>query len=88
MNTDILDTAKDILAGSRMESYGAPQESFKNIARVNSILLRKYIMQDLDEHAVALFMMGLKLVRHSNRYSDDNLIDLAGYAQLDALCSK
>jgi hypothetical protein len=77
--------AEQLVNGNKLQSYGPAQESFESIAAVNSVLLRKYLKKPLDPHAVSMFMIGLKAVRHSSMYAEDNLVDLCGYA---LLCSK
>lgn len=75
---NILKTADEIINGERRASYGNANESFSNIAKAWSIILKI----EVTKEQVDLCMMMLKIVRESNKHKKDNLTDICGYAQL------
>jgi hypothetical protein len=74
----VLLEAEEIVNGPRRDAYGDAAESFNRIAAVWSSILKRPV----TAHEVALCMIGLKLCRESNRHGRDNLVDIAGYAEL------
>lgn len=74
----ILKQADKIINGSRRTSYGDANESFSNIAKAWSIILKI----EVTKEQVDLCMIMLKVVRESNKHKQDNLTDICGYAQL------
>jgi len=83
-NTDmkkdsILSEALEIVANKRScDVYDTPEQSFKNIATIASILTGK----ELTSEDCCKIMIALKLVREGVNHKRDNLVDLAGYASL------
>lgn len=76
---DILETAKLIVNGEREGQYGAPEDSFSNIARLWGI----YLGRDLEPSDVANLMVLMKVARNMNGvYKADNWVDMAGYSAL------
>lgn len=76
---DILETAKTIVNGKRESQYGAPENSFNNIARLWSV----YLGCDLESSDVANLMVLMKVARNMNGvYKADNWVDMAGYSAL------
>lgn len=76
---DILETAKLIINGEREGQYGAPEDSFNNIARLWGI----YLGRDLKPSDVANLMVLMKVARNMNGvYKADNWVDMAGYSAL------
>ncbi len=75
---DILEEAKIIINGARREEYGSVTESFGKLAKMWSLILGAPVTQS----QVCLCMIGLKMSRELNMHKRDNLVDLAGYAQL------
>lgn len=73
-----LETANEIINGPRRDSYGPVEESFKKIATVWSYILKT----EVSPLQVAQCMIGLKLLRESNKHGIDNLVDICGYAAL------
>ena len=69
---------QQLVHGERQEEYGPPEESFLNIAKVWSGILKT----DVSKEQVALCMLGLKLVRESNLHKQDNLDDIDGYNEI------
>lgn len=76
---DILETAKLIVNGEREGQYGAPEDSFSNIARLWGI----YLGRDLKPSDVANLMVLMKVARNMNGvYKADNWVDMVGYSAL------
>lgn len=76
---DILETAKLIVNGEREGQYGAPEDSFNNIARLWGI----YLGRDLAPSDVANLMVLMKVARNMNGvYKADNWVDMVGYSAL------
>lgn len=71
-------TAAEIVSGPRRKSYGDAKSSFERIARSWSDILRAPV----SARQVALCMISLKTLRDSNKPKRDNLVDIAGYAEL------
>lgn len=78
MTKSVLEEAAEIIHGPRRESYGDARESFERIAAMWQVILKRPV----SGHEVALCMIALKLCRESNKHSRDNLVDIAGYADL------
>lgn len=80
----IFDEAQNIIAGARQNEYGRADQSFTNIAKVWSAILKV----DVSPEQVALCMAGLKLVRESYAHKRDNLVDAIGYVGLlELICN-
>lgn len=76
---DILKTAELIVNGEREGQYGAPEDSFSNIARLWGI----YLGRDLKPSDVANLMVLMKVARNMNGvYKADNWVDMVGYSAL------
>lgn len=80
---EVLENALKIVTGDREKDYGKPEDNFKTIAEIWTAVLRrkgKLVMgQDINEHDVALCMVGVKLAREANEHKPDNCTDGAGY---------
>jgi hypothetical protein len=77
---EILETAKSLINGERKEEYGDAKESFTDIAKIWSVVLK----HDIEAKDVAICMIGLKMVRFVNSKNGhpDSLVDIAGYSAL------
>lgn len=74
---DILNTANKIVNGERQEAYGTPENNFSKIAGMWST----YLGVAITAEDVAAMMILLKTARvKSGHGSDDNWVDIAGYA--------
>ena len=73
----VLAEAERLVSGERQEMYGAPEESFDQIAQCWSALLSHKV----STKDVALMMVMLKIIREKNKPKRDNLVDIAGYAR-------
>jgi hypothetical protein len=77
-DTTIFHEALRIITGPRREAYGPAKESFGRVAAMWSVILKT----EVTASQVAQCMIGLKLVRQSNKHDRDNLVDILGYAGL------
>ena len=75
---EALRQAASIISGKRDEQYGAPEDNFKRISKIWSVI----IGIELSEEDIAMMMVGLKLARYANKsgFQPDTWIDIAGYA--------
>lgn len=74
--SEILDTAKNMVNGSRQQDYGDPEDNFSVIAKLWSA----YCGCEFTAHDVAIMMVLLKVGRiSSGKYNPDNYIDGPGY---------
>lgn len=80
---EVLEAAIRIVTGEREQDYGKPEDNFKTIAEIwTAVLRRKGRLakdQSIDEHDVALCMVGVKLAREAKEHKPDNCTDGAGY---------
>ena len=77
MPESILLEAEAIVNGKRATDYGDSNENLRNIAAIAALL-----GQHLDGKGVCRVMMAVKLARVKLNHKRDNLVDLAGYAEL------
>ena len=83
-NDSILLEADKLVAGDRQWAYDHPWDNCSKIAKIWSVILEK----EVEPRQVAMCMIGVKLAREVHRHKDDNLIDIAGYAQVAALAQE
>jgi hypothetical protein len=74
----ILKEALKIVDGPRQKSYGHPKLNYERTAKIWSVILKTEIRPE----QVALCMIGTKLAREVQTHKRDNLIDIAGYAEV------
>lgn len=75
--TEVLNNANQIVHGDRQEAYGTPENNFSKIAGMWSA----YLGVPVSAEDVAAMMILLKTARvKSGHGSDDNWVDIAGYA--------
>lgn len=84
---DILNRAADLVGGDRSIAHGEAVESLQAIGELWGHLLSlmgKPLPEPLEARDVAILMAGLKIVRayKGDESSDDNYVDMAGYAGL------
>ena len=84
---DILNRAADLVGGDRASAHGEAVESLQAIGELWGHLLSlmgKPLPEPLEARDVAILMAGLKIVRayKGDESSDDNYVDMAGYAGL------
>lgn len=84
----ILSEAQSIVDGDRQDHYGDPVENFEAIAEFWSTYLRrrKLTVAPLAPKDVAMMMVLLKAAREANVPKHDNILDMAGYADLYHRC--
>lgn len=73
----ILDEAKDITGGDRMDLYGHPKKNFKRIAD----LWTAYLCVEINERDIGFMMILLKISRCMNIINREGILDIAGYAR-------
>lgn len=73
---EILDTAKNVVAGKREQEYGSPENNFQMIAELWSA----YLDTNVSALDVAMLMSLLKIARIRAGGTEDSFVDLAGYA--------
>lgn len=78
MAESILTEASRIVNGDRATDYGSPTEGYGRMAALWSAYLGVPISA---KDCVALFILA-KLSREKGKHKRDNLVDLAGYAEV------
>jgi hypothetical protein len=77
---NILEEAAELINGQRAQTYGDVTENFERIAQLWSSFRGQYF----SKHDVAVFMILVKVARQHDLYHRDSMVDIAGYAALDA----
>lgn len=83
----IFNAAKQIVNGHRQDDYGAPEDSFQNIANYWNAYLAQVIHkreEGLTAKDVALMMVLFKIARLGHGYTTDSVVDICGYAAIYA----
>lgn len=70
--------AYELVGGARQSSYGHPLDNMERTAAIFSAILGTPVSAE----QAALCMVGLKLARECNKHSYDNIVDMAGYAEV------
>lgn len=87
---NVLQEADKLVNGERDESYGLPHENWGDTAEMMTAYLhaRKLLPRDrvIDAHDGCMLMNCVKLAREGNKRSRDNLVDIAGYANVAERC--
>lgn len=73
---EALDEAKKIVSGDRDKQYGAPEDSFSDIAKLWSA----YLGIELSSIDVATMMVLMKIGRNKYLPKKDTFIDICGYS--------
>tara|TARA_R100000808_G_C2153869_1_gene164493 strand:- start:5633 stop:5986 length:354 start_codon:yes stop_codon:yes gene_type:complete len=81
MTETICEKANRLVGGERQWSYDHPWDNCSKIAKMWSALLNI----EVEPRQVAMCMIAVKLSREAHRHKEDNLVDIAGYAQVAAL---
>lgn len=73
-----LDSAAQIVAGQRNTQYGEPEQNFKRIAAIWSVLFGI----EVTTEDVAMALVAVKVARFASKsgFQPDTWIDIAGYA--------
>lgn len=74
----ILDEAKDIRSNSRQSDYGDAVANFENISKMASLITGK----ELSPYDCVAVQIAVKLCRQGFHKKRDNMVDLAGYADI------
>lgn len=74
----ILDEAKDIRNNSRQSDYGDAVVNFENISKMASLITGK----ELSPYDCVAVQIAVKLCRQGFHKKRDNMVDLAGYADI------
>ncbi len=74
---NILQTADKLVNGPRQKEYNHPAENFAHTAAMWS----QIIGAEVTAKHNPLCMIDLKLCREMHFHKEDNLVDIAGYAQ-------
>ena len=74
----ILSEAERIVNGERQADYSDPVANFKRIAEIASAIMAK----DITAEECCIVMIAVKLARENYKHKRDNLVDLAGYAEI------
>lgn len=72
----VLQEAQRLVMGERRQDYGPVSPSFIRIATIWGAILERSVTPE----QVALCMIGLKMVRATQGYKRDSIVDIAGYA--------
>ena len=83
-NETVCEKANRLVSGERQWSYAHPWDNCSRIAQIWSVILGK----EIQPRQVAMCMIGVKLAREVHAHADDNLVDIAGYAQVAALAQE
>lgn len=90
MKTNVLKEADKLVNGVRDEQYGLPHENWGDTAEMMTAYLHSTGKlprdQALDAHDGAMLMVCTKLAREGNKRQRDNLVDIAGYANVAERC--
>lgn len=78
IHKSVLTEAESLVHGSRNAAYGSPLDSFQRTAKMWSAILG----HEIQAEQVGLCMIALKLCRECNKSQRDNLVDIAGYAEV------
>ena len=82
-NVNILQTANDLVFGERNDNYGDPADDYAKVATLWST----FLSHKITPREAAICMMLIKVSREGHVHKLDNLIDMAGYAQVAAECA-
>lgn len=87
---NVLEEANKLVNGVRDEQYGLPHENWSDTAEMMTAYLhaRRLLSRDkaLDAHDGAMLAVCIKLAREGNKRQRDNLVDIAGYANVAERC--
>lgn len=80
----ILEEANSLVNSTRQKDYGHPHDDYTKVAKFWQIILANKLRPDviIEPEEAAMCMIGIKLSRQMNRHKRDNLVDIAGYAQV------
>jgi hypothetical protein len=83
---NILDEAKNLVHGARQQTYGHPKVFGDAAAAIITevLHLRGLLKEDkcIRAQEVSLMLLCVKIAREAYQHKDDNLVDIAGYAEV------
>lgn len=89
---NVLKEADGLVNGIRDAQYGLPHENWGSTAQMMTAYLhqRGLLSRDkaLDAHDGAMLMVLTKVAREGNQRRRDNLVDIAGYANVAERCDE
>lgn len=89
---NVLHEADALVNGKRDVEYGLPHENWGDTAEMMTAYLhaRKILPRNqvLDAHDGCMLAVCIKLAREGNKRQRDNLVDIAGYANVAERCDK
>mgnify|MGYP007102556906 CR=1 FL=1 len=74
----ILTEAERIVNGERQADYSNPVANFTKISNIASAIIGK----EVSPRDCCIVMIAVKLAREAYKHKRDNLVDLAGYAEI------
>jgi hypothetical protein len=80
----VLEEASAIVRGPRQDAYGTAKVNHDRIAAIWSVILGVPV----TARQAALCMIGVKLAREAHAPKRDNLVDIAGYADVAHRCGE
>ncbi len=87
---NVLEEADKLVNGVRDEQYGLPHENWTDTAEMMTAYLRarRLLPRDkaLDAHDGCMLLTLVKVCREGNKRQRDNLVDIAGYANVAERC--
>ena len=80
----ILAEAQQLVAGARQKAYDHPSTNYKRVAQGWAVLVNAN-NGVINAKTAALMMIWLKMTREAHATKRDNLVDIAGYAQVASI---
>ena len=80
--TGPLAKAYALVHGPRQAAYDHPANNYRRLAGILNAIWADKLAEPLEAEDAALAMVAVKLAREAYKHSDDNLVDLAGYAEV------
>ena len=77
----VIEKALKLVGGDRRANYGAASEDWTRTAKMWSAILGCRVMA----WQAALCMIAVKISRECYKHKEDNLVDIAGYAEVCAM---
>jgi hypothetical protein len=81
MSTNILQKADRVTSQDRQDSYGHPLDNWTLTANLVNALFADKLKEAFTAEDMMLFMNQVKVARERHKPSEDNKLDIAGYAR-------
>ena len=75
----VCERANRLVSGVRQWDYDHPKDNMSRIAKMWEVILG---VDNISPKNVALCMIAVKISRETHSHNKDNLVDIAGYAQV------